>query len=104
MKRYEPILDHSIPGVVMPDMRPADDGQWLSRADLIAAGVLVPVPDGEAVRYYDRHPNYFIFEGRLLRDNGIAQHPTTLNFDDFSEVSNDDRIEPVRLVRLEDVG
>ena len=25
----------------------SDDGQWYSRADLIAAGVLVPVPDGE---------------------------------------------------------
>lgn len=44
MKRYEPIE------VVGPDgddvaMEERPDGQWYHRADLIAAGVLVPVKD-----------------------------------------------------------
>lgn len=103
MKRY------SLEKIAMPDdggysmMRESPTGEYYSRADLIAAGVLVPVPDGEACRYWDRHPNYFIFGGHLLRDNGHAIHPTTLNFEEFEVVGNDDKIQPVRLVKLEDV-
>lgn len=49
IKRYNPICAPLGDGSCMPEMEECANGNFYSRADLIAAGVLVPVPDGEAV-------------------------------------------------------
>ena len=112
MKRYEAILDHSIRGVVMPDMRPADDGEFYSRADLIAAGCLVPVPDGEAMGVWDAgflryfqcdHPGVWRLQGCSMNHMAPCQ---IKNISDgtVTEIINNTIVQPVRLVRLEDLG
>lgn len=42
-----------------------DDAVYYSRADLIAAGALVPVPDGEVCAIMDCDSKYFIYNGRI---------------------------------------
>jgi hypothetical protein len=103
MKRYEIGRDRGM-GCFMEE---SPTGEYHSRADLIAAGVLVPVPDGEACRVealYD--------EERLVRHDGkiyfgdndgssyAALADTKPDFPDFTD---DTIVQPVRLVRLEDV-
>ena len=44
MKRYKPTFLHDYNAI---EMKEVPDGQWYHRADLIAAGVLVPVLKGD---------------------------------------------------------
>ena len=83
--------------------------EYYSRADLIAAGVLVPVPDGEAVDSGEiivgsiglEQRNYKWRDGIGYNDGlgvkSIIDH-------DWMDISEDEDATPVRLVRLEEVG
>lgn len=114
IKRYVP-EDHycySSSEQVTPEMVESPDGEYYSRTDLIAAGCLVPVPDGEACEYQNTEPGVlFAAEGEIATKNGQRSpysggeeawvfnkpHPLTL----FSRTAI---VQPVRLVRLEDLG
>lgn len=48
MKRYSPDVEYIGSGDYLPDMKEAPDGDYVLWDDLIATGVLVPVPVGEA--------------------------------------------------------
>jgi len=78
------------------------------RADLIAAGVLVPVPDGEAVGLdaifnskLDFRMNYMM-DGEPVYNDGISMK--SLKCHEFLGIDDDAEFQPVRLVKLEDVG
>lgn len=91
MKRYEPCYN----GNGDPAMAESPNGKFYSRADLIAAGVLVPVPDGDACRIQDvdeRH-HFIDSDGDLdfIDEGSVFVFPDTI-------------VQRVRLVRLEDVG
>ena len=84
------------------------DGDYVLWSDLIAAGCLVPVPDGEACRLealYD--------EERLVRHDGKiyfgdsdgSSYAALANTKpDFPDFDDDTIVQPVRLAQLEDVG
>jgi hypothetical protein len=90
---------------------PTEDlnGDYYSRADLIAAGCLVPVPDGEAVELdqIQRH-QYVQWEGhvcvpdKLRRD--LVRITDNHRHDVRQQYCDSFRFTPVRLVPLEDVG
>jgi len=84
-----------------------DDAAFYSRADLIAAGVLVPVPDGEAVGLdaifnskLDFRMNYMM-DGEPVYNDGISMK--SLKCHEFLGIDDDAEFQPVRLVKLEDV-
>ena len=90
---------------------PADD-RYYSRADLIAAGCLVPVPDGEAMGVWDAgflryfqcdHPGVWRLQGCSMNHMAPCQ---IKNISDgtVTEIINNTIVQPVRLVRLEDLG
>jgi len=90
-----------------PVMVERPDGEFYSRADLIAAGCLVPVPDGEACDMDELDCNHWL----LLANQRVYYREydcdTFTTFDDRPDfIALDDavRVQPVRLVRLEDAG
>jgi len=92
--RYDPIFCKTdsihIPGT----MHESPDGEYYSRADLIAAGVLVPVPDGEACPLAEcREPHFFTGDTKTLSccDEFVVG------------MYGDQIVRPVRLVKLEDL-
>lgn len=90
------------------EMREAGTGDYYSRADLIAAGCLVPVPDGEAGDVRQCKTQYFLDEDNdlyecspeVVGDCRDVRHFVNGMEGFFSDV----RVQPVRLVPLEDVG
>ena len=104
IKRYEPaLLRH-------PIMREDPDGQWHHRADLIAAGCLVPVPDGEAKPFDDVDARFIEYNEHIYQWNEVLDHdksaiPIYGGIPAGIRLNNRDMpVKPVRLVRLEDVG
>jgi len=75
------------------------------RADLIAAGVLVPVPDGEALPFLDfvniSGGYHIMHDGRVLHVSGPCVFDERGHVD--AAVCMDTIVQPVRLVKLEDV-
>ena len=102
MKRYDPIeiVGPNGDGVGM-EWNP--DGEYYSRADLIAAGVLVPVPDGEACEYGDSDCELMIVNGGLVGFDSCGL-PVWLSGENEDTPLHAVRVQPVRLVPLEDVG
>lgn len=85
-----------------------DDAAFYSCADLIAAGVLVPVPDGEAMdidEVDDRQEPLLIHDGHLYY-NAIDDLPLIALEDGVQDLRREGATDltPVRLVKLEDVG
>lgn len=100
IKRYEPaLLRH-------PIMREDPDGQWYHRADLIAAGALVPVPDREACEISKiAICGCFLFSGTAFRLYSFSREEFgAWQISDHTEhlFAPDTLVQPVRLVRLED--
>lgn len=77
------------------DMHECSNGQWYSRADLIAAGVLVPVPDGPKLPRGSAAGKTV-----MCKDNDGCF--TTWNIWHPIPHPHDTIVQPVRLVRLED--
>lgn len=104
MKRYDPIIAVSELGeVAVMDEDP--DGEYYSRADLIAAGVLVPVPDGEAIENCDvmRHA-HVLFDGEVWEASNIPYELRRIRDGERIDPGCDVFVQPVRLVPLEEVG
>ena len=105
MKRYEPCYN----GNGDPAMAESPTGKYYSRTDLIAAGVLVPVPDGEARTIGSWMENgevkNFIHEGQLQYIEPEDGLQVDMNHEECGvSIGDDDLVQPVRLVKLEDVG
>lgn len=85
-----------------------DDAEFYSRADLIAAGCLVPVPDGEACEISKiAICGCFLFNGTVFRLYSFSREEFgAWQLSDHTEhlFAPDTIVQPVRLVRLEDVG
>lgn len=83
------------------DMHECHNGQWYSRTDLIAAGVLVPVPDGEAVTISEtRKRRKFLYNGRIyMKQAGMFVNDEG----NCVRIDREEIVQPVRLVPLEDV-
>lgn len=107
MKRYTADELHGDLYYTLPD-----DAVFYSRADLIAAGCLVPVPDGEAMGVWDAgflryfqcdHPGVWRLQGCSMNHMAPCQ---IKNISDgtVTELINNTIVQPVRLVPLEDVG
>lgn len=89
------------------EMKEHPDGEYYSRADLIAAGVLVPVPDGEMKSFQlacDTHDEYVLHADKLGRIDNLQQGIDMLGTNQYLELRPFERVTSVRLVRLEDVG
>lgn len=94
----------------------SDAGDWYHRDDLIAAGVLVPVPDGEpcSVDYaplgigftVESHNGVFRRVGSGCSANPIETYAIIKRAESDEEirVAHGTIVQPVRLVKLEDVG
>lgn len=106
MKRYTLKKTLFMGGISDAHMEPADDGEFYSRADLIAAGVLVPVPDGEALPFLDfvniSGGYHIMHDGRVLHVSGPCVFDERGHVD--AAVCMDTIVQPVRLVKLEDLG
>lgn len=101
IKRYKSRED----GALVED----PEGLLLQWTDLIAAGVLVPVPDGEARTIGSWMENgevkNFIHEGQLQYIEPEDGLQVDMNHEECGTYIDDsDIVQPVRLVRLEDVG
>lgn len=112
IKRYEPVFGNGAPDAYNGEMIESPNGEYHSRADLIAAGCLVPVPDGEAMGVWDAgflryfqcdHPGVWRLQGCSMNHMAPCQ---IKNISDgtVTELINNTIVQPVRLVRLEDVG
>lgn len=105
MKRYD-IKDCYRCGALCQEMDEDPDGEYYSRADLIAAGVLVPVLDGEACRYawLQDSVNYIMVDGGLYKPRpSPSMFVFSVAGDVKLRVEANTIVQPVRLVRLEDV-
>jgi len=105
IKRYNPICAPLGGGSYMPEMQECANGQYYSRADLIAAGVLVSVPDGDACAADDARNNHtFIMCGGEV----FVSEPHLWDWvrldGTYAELNDDIFVQPISLVRLEDVG
>lgn len=104
MKRYDIHFNYGDPVMVE---RPT--GEYYSRADLIASGCLVPVPDGEACSISDISM-FSLFtcdhDGVWLKFGLDSWHYYARNIMTGEETPLLDSaiVQPVRLVPLEDVG
>lgn len=92
-----------------PVMVERPDGEFYSRADLIAAGCLVPVPDGEVCKFNEVDTPHVMFLGQVydwfsLRKDGAGAKPISGGEPVGVVVAVSTIVQPVRLVRLEDVG
>ena len=82
---------------------------YYSRADLIAAGCLVPVPDGEAVALENLEESALFMNYAALM-KFARFHPSNFCKCIYVDSGNHTTlpwltiVQPVRLVRLEDVG
>jgi len=101
MKRY----------TVIDVMKETQDGTeiYYSRAELIAAGVLVPVPDGEACRICDASDSYVMVDGKVYfpEDRGDwcgLDEGTSYLDSEFPGYDENFIVQPFRLVKLGDVG
>lgn len=111
IKRYRPCIDVGS-FCDFANMEECEGGGYYSRADLIAAGVLVPVPDGETMGVWDagflqyfqcEHPGVW----RLCQCTQDRTAPCDIkNISDGAVVDLTDNapVQPVILKRLEDVG
>ena len=108
MKRYEIGRDRGM-GCFMEE---SPTGDYYSRADLIAAGCLVPVPDGEARLAWDSlEHSCVLYDGVLWKVSLDSESTVFMETVDGSRPSlnyvhgaGQPTVQPVRLVRLEDVG
>lgn len=83
------------------------DEVYYSRADLIAAGVLVPVPDGEVCELDDAGSEAVVYYDSVTDSNYIILRTgcgTFLLTGEKIDLGKDASVKPVRLVKLEDVG
>lgn len=92
-----------------------EHGKWCKEfyynaADLIAAGCLVPVPDGEAVRADNLFPDAVFSSHSGLHvitqpyDGSDYVWPMALDGSGIQQFLCQSIVQPVRLVPLEDVG
>jgi len=107
MKRYEAVLLCNAKSD--RELRESPTGDWYHRADLIAAGVLVPVPVGEARTIGSWMENgevkNFIHEGQLQYIEPEDGLQVDMNHEECGvPIGDDDLVQRVRLVKLEDVG
>lgn len=81
------------------------DEVYYSRADLIAAGVLVPVPDGEActLTHYFKSP-YLVYVGEVYEPHDQEHFWKSITSNNRLCDYHDTPVQPVRLVKLEDLG
>ena len=89
-----------------PDYKSDEVQQDLRKlADLIAAGVLVPVPDGEECEWQELEDSdmdgLFIVDGQLCcRDRGSMGKVVAVSTGASSHIYDEDIVQPVRLVPL----
>lgn len=108
MKRYDIEAECTVEPM-NADMYERPNGAYVRWDDLIAAGVLVPVPDGEACRICDASDSYIIVDGKVYFPEergdwcGLDEGTSYLHRE-FPEYDEDFEVQPVRLVKLEDVG
>lgn len=99
MKRY----------TVIDVMKETQDGTeiYYSRAELIAAGVLVPVPDGEKCRYSvwleQQSSTAFLLDDEVNVHVTINRYQSAMG-GPSAPIEGDTIVHPVRLVKLGDVG
>jgi len=102
MKRYTADELHGNLYYMLPD-----DAEFYSRADLIAAGVLVPVPDGEVCELDDAGSEAVVYYDSVTDSNYIILRTgcgTFLLTGEKIDLGKDAPVKPVRLVKMEDVG
>mgnify|MGYP000355404201 CR=1 FL=1 len=104
IKRYNPICVPLGDGSYMPEMQECANGQYYSRADLIAAGCLVPVPDGRACEYGDSNCDLMTVDGVLVGFDGCGCHVWLHGENEDKAIHSGTTVQPVLLKRLEDVG
>ena len=79
-------------------------GEWYHRADLIAAGCLVPVPDGEAkTNIGTQRWQRVLYDGEVWIASNIPYELERVRDNERIDPGPDAIVQPVRLVRLEDV-
>ncbi len=100
MKRYEIGRDRGM-GCFMEE---SPTGEYHSRADLIAAGCLVPVLEGEAVEYLKCETATMLLDGDLVAHDENGNCVYLLGPEEIAQIAANRNVQPVRLVRLEDVG
>ncbi len=108
IKRYEPVFGNGAPDAYSGEMIESPTGDYYSRADLIAAGCLVPVPDGEACEISKiAICGCFLFNGTVFRLYSFSREEFgAWQLSDHTEhlFAPDTIVHPVRLVALEEVA
>ena len=105
MKRYSRYFNYALDKFVMDE---DPDGEYHSRADLTAAGCLVPVPDGEPCEIRNLESDFFIQGQTVYRVPSGEFYGLPLGYEGSHYAAfygtHDTIVQPVRLVKLEDVG